>query len=151
MLAFDGSKTTRKGVEMVAESSLFKGLPCHIVMVGDDNTSNRIQLDWAIEVLQDAGFEAPASITDGEVETVLVRLPRKTQYRYADHGGLWPFDDPPLPCWQHDNQCYPQRLGAGIAVALIGHCLWRDPCSRGESGMARTREQWFRCEKLSCG
>ncbi len=71
MLAFDGSKTTRKGVEMVAKSPLFKGLPCHVVMVGENNTSNQIELDWAIEMLGDAGFDAPASIIDGEVETVL--------------------------------------------------------------------------------
>jgi len=71
MLAFDGSSTTRKGVEMVAQSPLFKELPCHVVMVGENNTSNQIQLDWAKEVLSDAGFEAPASIIEGEVETVL--------------------------------------------------------------------------------
>ena len=71
MLAFDGSKTTRKGVEMVAESPLFKGLPCHVIMVGEDNNANRIQLNWAREVLSDAGFEAPASLVEGEVEKVL--------------------------------------------------------------------------------
>ncbi len=78
MLAFDGSATTRKGVEMVAQSPLFKGLPCHVVMVGDDNTTNRIQLDWAVEVLSDAGFDAPGELIAGEVETVLC------DYR-ADH------------------------------------------------------------------
>ena len=38
MLAFDGSATTRKGVDMVAASPLFRGLPCHLVMVGADTT-----------------------------------------------------------------------------------------------------------------
>lgn len=71
MLAFDGSKTTRKGVEMVAESPLFKGLPCHVVMVGEDTSANRQQLDWATGVLEKAGFEAPGAIIDGDVETVL--------------------------------------------------------------------------------
>lgn len=71
MLAFDGSKTTRKGVEMVAESPLFKGLPCHVVMVGENNSENQIQLDWAKEVLEEAGFEVPDAIINGEVETVL--------------------------------------------------------------------------------
>lgn len=71
MLAFDGSATTRKGVEMVAGSPLFSGLPCHLVMVGADNEANREQLAWARTTLEAAGFEAPATIVSGEVEKVL--------------------------------------------------------------------------------
>lgn len=71
MLAFDGSATTRKGVEMIAASPLFRGLPCHVVMVGPDTGDQREQLTWAQKTLQDAGFDAPASILAGEVETVL--------------------------------------------------------------------------------
>ena len=71
MIAFDGGHTTRKCVEMVAGSPLFKGLPVHVVMVGDDKPENRAQLDWARETLQAAGFEAPARIQAGDVETVL--------------------------------------------------------------------------------
>ncbi len=79
MIAFDGSATTRKGVEMVAGSPLFSGLPCHLVMVGADNESHREQLDWARRTLEDAGFETPAEIINGEVERVLC------DYR-AEHG-----------------------------------------------------------------
>jgi len=71
MLAFDGSDTTRKGVEMVAGSPLFKGIPCHLVMVGNDNPANQEQLRWAQTTLEAAGFEAPASIVSGDVERVL--------------------------------------------------------------------------------
>lgn len=71
MIAFDGSATTRKGVEMVAGSPLFSGLPCHLVMVGADNETHREQLDWARRTLEDAGFETPAEIINGEVERVL--------------------------------------------------------------------------------
>lgn len=71
MIAFDGSATTRKGVEMVAASPLFRGLPCHVVMVGADTEEARAQLDWASRTLQAAGFDAPASIIPGEVERVL--------------------------------------------------------------------------------
>ncbi len=73
MMAFDGSATTRKGVEMVASSPLFRGLPCHAVMVGTDNDDNRKQLDWAKQTLEAAGFDAPASIVAGDVETVLCK------------------------------------------------------------------------------
>lgn len=71
MLAFDGSDTTRKGVEMVASSPLFRGLPCHLVMVGSQTEEAGAQLDWARETLEAAGFEAPAALRSGEVETVL--------------------------------------------------------------------------------
>ena len=71
MLAFDGSATTRKGVEMVATSPLFRGLPCHLLMVGADNERNREQLAWAKSTLESAGFEAPAGIIEGEVERTL--------------------------------------------------------------------------------
>ncbi|NIV38579.1 MAG: universal stress protein, partial [Anaerolineae bacterium] len=70
MLAFDGSDTTRKGVEMVAASPLFRGLPCHVVMVGEESSANREQLQWAQAILEDAGFEAPVALTQGEVERV---------------------------------------------------------------------------------
>ncbi len=71
MIAFDGSATTRKGVEMVATSPLFRGLPCHLLMVGANNESNREQLAWAKSTLESAGFEAPAGIIEGEVERTL--------------------------------------------------------------------------------
>ena len=77
MLAFDGSATTRKGVEMVAASPLFRGLSCHLVMSGADSAENRGQLDWARQTLQRAGFDAPAAILPGEPENVLTRYQQK--------------------------------------------------------------------------
>lgn len=71
MLAFDGSATSIKGVKMVAASPLFKGLPCHLVMVGAESSENIHQLEWAKQTLESAGFDAAVSIHDGEVETVL--------------------------------------------------------------------------------
>jgi nucleotide-binding universal stress UspA family protein len=71
MVAFDGSATTRKCIEMVARSPLFRGLPCHLLMVGADTGDNHAQLEWAQQTLEKAGFEAPAQILAGEVESVL--------------------------------------------------------------------------------
>lgn len=71
MIAYDGSDTTRKCVEMVAASPLFKDLPCHLVMIGDDNPAHRKQLEWAQQTLQTAGFEAPTHIEAGDVEDIL--------------------------------------------------------------------------------
>jgi nucleotide-binding universal stress UspA family protein len=71
LIAFDGSATTRKAVEMVAASSLFRGLPCHVVMVAADKADARDQLDWARTTLEKAGFEVTASLRSGQVEEVL--------------------------------------------------------------------------------
>ncbi|WP_010627108.1 universal stress protein [Halomonas sp. KM-1] len=71
MLAFDGSKTTRKGVEMLAKSPLFNGIPVHVVIVGAETGDNRSQLEWALATLREAGHEAEGAIRAGEVEESL--------------------------------------------------------------------------------
>ena len=71
MIAFDGSKTTRKGVEMIAQSPLFEGIDCHVVMVGADVADLRSQLDWALTTLSEAGLSAHGEICAGEVEASL--------------------------------------------------------------------------------
>ena len=72
MLAFDGSATTRKGVEMIARSPLFRGLPVHLVMVGADTKDAWEQISEAQHQLQQAGFETEASIRSGDVAETLL-------------------------------------------------------------------------------
>lgn len=71
LIAFDGSATTRKAVEMVAASPLFRGLPCHVVMVGADKPEAHEQIEWARATLAKAGFEVTATLLSGQVEDVL--------------------------------------------------------------------------------
>ncbi|MCC1497682.1 universal stress protein [Alcanivorax sp. 1008] len=71
MLAFDCSATTRKAVEMLAASTLFSGLPCHVVLVGADTDDHRAQMEWAKQTLEQAGHEAVTAIVAGEVEASL--------------------------------------------------------------------------------
>lgn len=71
MLAFDGSATTRKGIEMLASSPLFKGIPIHLVMVGDDAGESPTLLESARDALIAAGFEVHIGIRTGEVEPAL--------------------------------------------------------------------------------
>lgn len=71
MIAFDGSKTTRKGVEMLAKSPLFDGIPVHVVIVGAETGDNRSQLDWALTTLREAGHVAEGEIRAGEVEETM--------------------------------------------------------------------------------
>ncbi|MDO9234344.1 MAG: universal stress protein [Methylotenera sp.] len=72
MIAFDGSETTRKGVEMVAGSPLFKGLLCHVVMVGDESKALTEHLNWAKNTLESAtGFTVTTAVLAGEVKHAL--------------------------------------------------------------------------------
>jgi nucleotide-binding universal stress UspA family protein len=71
MMAFDGSNTARKGVDMLANSPLFDGATCHVVIVGAETAENRAQLSWALETLREAGHTAEGAICAGEVEATL--------------------------------------------------------------------------------
>ncbi|MCP1367757.1 universal stress protein, partial [Halomonas sp. BBD48] len=71
MIAFDGSKTTCKGIETLAASPFLKGLSCHVVTVGAEVADVQAQLDWAVRLLEQAGVEAHGEIRAGEVESTL--------------------------------------------------------------------------------
>lgn len=71
LIAFDGSPTTRKGVQMVAASPLFRGADIHVVAVGSAEDTGRRELPWAQQTLADAGFKPQASGIEGSAEAVL--------------------------------------------------------------------------------
>jgi len=73
MIAFDGGIVTRKAVNMVAESPLFKGLPIHLLMSGKDRADAAKQLQWASTTLTAAGFETSTAHTPGDAETVIAK------------------------------------------------------------------------------
>lgn len=78
LIAFDGSATTRKGVEMMAASPLFKGLSCHVVMIGAEVADTRSQIDWALATLNEAGLDAHGEIrAGGDVEESLRNYQRE--------------------------------------------------------------------------
>ena len=54
MLAYDGQDASRKALDMVASSPVFKDIPCHLVYVGDESTASSV-LNEAAAVLQTAG------------------------------------------------------------------------------------------------
>lgn len=71
LVAFDGSPTTRKGVEMLAGSPLLKNLPIHLLTVGSENDETKAQMDWAKSVLSSAGFTVYGDIRNGDVESTI--------------------------------------------------------------------------------
>ncbi len=73
MIAFDGGTVTRRGVEMVAGSPLFRGLPILLLMSGKQSGEVSKSLDWARNTLEAAGFEAMVLLTPGEAQEVIAR------------------------------------------------------------------------------
>jgi nucleotide-binding universal stress UspA family protein len=71
MLAFDGSATALKGLEMLAASPLGEGLPVHLVMAGAITAATEAHMDAAAGILRNAGFTTSVSIVGGEPENVL--------------------------------------------------------------------------------
>ncbi|NHI00721.1 universal stress protein [Oceanimonas sp. MB9] len=77
MIAFDGSDTTRKGLEYIASSPLFTGLECHVVMVAGASEEKQTQLEAARQRLEDAGLQATAALLQGEVKQNLLAYQEK--------------------------------------------------------------------------
>lgn len=71
-IAFDGSATTRKCVEMVCMSPLLKSLECHLVAAGSEDGKLRKGLDWARQELETAGFEPEIVVQPGDAEQVII-------------------------------------------------------------------------------
>ena len=74
LIAFDGSAVTRKGIEMVAVSPLFKGLPVHVVMAGQTGRDQRKPLAWACQTLEQAGFDVAADSLPGNPADVINQI-----------------------------------------------------------------------------
>lgn len=71
LMAFDGSAVTRRGVEMIAASTLLHGLPIDLLMSGKSRRDGARQLAWAIGALRAAGFCARGDIVPGDAHTVI--------------------------------------------------------------------------------
>ncbi|NEX19421.1 universal stress protein [Thiorhodococcus mannitoliphagus] len=76
MIAFDGGMVTRRGVEMVAASPLFRDLTVHLLMSGKERKNDAKQLEWAKTTLEAAGLEAPAALIPGDAESIIARSVR---------------------------------------------------------------------------
>lgn len=73
LIAFDGSAITRRGVQMVADSTLFSGLPVHVLMSGKTRSDAERHLQWARATLEGAGFDAHVEMIPGDPERVIAQ------------------------------------------------------------------------------
>jgi len=74
LIAFDGGASAIKAVEHIVSSSLFKGLECLLVQVGNDNSRNRKALWGAVAALKEAGFTADSTTESGQPDTVIASM-----------------------------------------------------------------------------
>ncbi|GAB3677145.1 universal stress protein [Salinisphaera aquimarina] len=71
LISFDGSATGQRMIERVVASTLFAGVECHLVYVGDPSEQRRKDLDRAAEQLQGSCASVHSEILGGEVEATL--------------------------------------------------------------------------------
>lgn len=74
LIAFDGSATGRKLIDMIAASPLLKGFECTVLMVGTETESLRKQLNEAADSLKDTGHQVNTRFESGEVESTISRV-----------------------------------------------------------------------------
>ncbi|TCK05896.1 universal stress protein [Marinobacterium mangrovicola] len=72
LIAYDGSPTSRKAVDMVAQSPLFTGIPCDLLMIAPSTNDVKLELKQAQDKLTQAGFDVTAEILAGDVEQTLL-------------------------------------------------------------------------------
>ncbi|MBE0497991.1 MAG: universal stress protein [Campylobacterales bacterium] len=66
MLAYDGTPSSNKALEMVATSRLFQTLDCHVVNVNDSSAVSQKLLDKAKELLEKSAIAASYTSLQGE-------------------------------------------------------------------------------------
>mgnify|MGYP001061019942 FL=1 len=72
VLAYDGSVTSRKALDMVASSPLLKGASCELLMVGPSTFDFKQELELAKKTLIDNGFSVNVTLTAGEPDQVIL-------------------------------------------------------------------------------
>ncbi|MFN2380958.1 MAG: universal stress protein [Guyparkeria sp.] len=68
LIAYDGSPSAYKLVEMAASTPLLQGLPVHLLMVGEEKQANWDKIQAANTKLQKAGFTTQVAIRQGRVD-----------------------------------------------------------------------------------
>lgn len=76
LIAFDGSGATRRAVELVSASPLFRDLPIHVLMSGHRRSDATKQLEWARGELAKAGFQVTTAHVPGDPERVIAQTVR---------------------------------------------------------------------------
>lgn len=71
LVAFDGSASARKAVEMAASSPLLRGLECHVVLAGDASPANTAAMQWAHALLDANDVNARMECIPGHADVII--------------------------------------------------------------------------------
>lgn len=73
MIAYDGSSTARKALDMVAGSPLLQGLECHVVNVAAQSRQSLsdAELEEACYALRSQGFMVKGKVLEGDIQSAL--------------------------------------------------------------------------------
>ena len=116
LLAFDGSGVTRRGVEMIANSPLLKGLPIHIVMAGKAQAHSAKLVDNAQAVLTAAGFSVT---TDVSTEAPEVVIPQTIKDQQIDLLVMGSYSHSPLRAWLFGSKTTELLRSAKVSTLLL--------------------------------
>lgn len=116
LLAFDGSGVTRRGVEMIANSPLLKGLPIHIVMAGKAQAHSAKLVDSAQAVLTAAGFSVT---TDVSTEAPEVVIPQAVKDQQIDLLVMGSYSHSPLRAWLFGSKTTELLRSAKVSTLLL--------------------------------
>lgn len=70
MIAYDGGEVSRKALDMVSLSPLYRGLECHLVHVGQGESESQ-QLQEGAAILEQAGLQTTCAELKGDVQEQL--------------------------------------------------------------------------------
>ncbi len=73
LVAFDGGRMTRRGVELIAARNSLNALPVHVIMSGRRGQDSARHLEWAENTLKTQGFSVDVSFIPGDPEQVVTR------------------------------------------------------------------------------
>lgn len=71
VVAYDGSASAKRALDLAISSPLFQGLEPHIVMAGSDNERNRTELDTVHSQFKESNRPVTVSLVNGAPETVI--------------------------------------------------------------------------------
>ena len=71
MIAYDGHSPSRKAVEAIGTDPLFKDLEIKLLMVGEDDETNRARLNEPVQLLKNSGLSVSAELVSGQPVDVI--------------------------------------------------------------------------------
>ena len=73
LVAYDGGRMTRRGIELLASNPAMRDLSVHVIMSGKPTADSNRHLEWAQQRLLGAGFTVDSAFVPGDPEQAVTR------------------------------------------------------------------------------